>query len=102
MAYHKIYGGCLETEIAIQALPQSAPCRADWVIRQSQTSEPLLDPVRLGEERLVDAVTARLDRGADRFRVSFDDTGVFDVSLDGRDIVWIPAPGADPDLAQTD
>ena len=102
MAHHKIYGGCLETEIAIHALPLSAPCRADWVIRQSHKSEPLLDPVHLGEERLVDAVSARLERSADRFRVTFDDTGAFDVSLDGREIVWTPAPGADPDLAQID
>jgi hypothetical protein len=102
MAHHRIYGGCLETEIAISALPISGPCRADWKVRRSEHLDPLLDPVLLGEERLVDAVSARLVRGEDRFRLSFDDTGAFDVSLDGREIAWMPLAGADPDLAQID
>ena len=102
MAHHRIYGGCLETEITISALPVSGPCRADWKVRRTEHLDPLLDPVLLGEERLVDTVTARLERGADRFRLTFDDTGAFDVSLDGREVAWAPAAGADPDLAQID
>jgi hypothetical protein len=102
MAHHRIYGGCLETEVEVSALPLSRPCRADWKVRRSEHLEPLLDPVHLGEERLVDTISARLERGSDRFRLTFDDTGTFDVSLDGREIAWIPAVGADPDLAQVD
>jgi len=102
MAHHKIYGGCLESEIAVSGLPISGPCRADWKVRRSEYLEPLLDPVLLGEERLVDTVSVRLERGADRFRLTFDDTGAFDVSLDGREITWTPAAGADQDLAQID
>ena len=102
MAHHRIYGGCLETEVTISALPNSEPCRADWRFRRSEHLDPLLDPVRLGEERLVDTVSVRLERGADRFRLTFDDTGTFDVSLDGSEIAWRPAAGADADLAQVD
>src|SRR5262245_23461903 len=102
MAHHRIYGGCLETEVEVSALPPSRPCRADWKVRRSEHLEPLLDPVHLGEERLVDTISARLERGSDRFRLTFDDTGTFDVSRDGRDISWVPAAGADPDLAQVD
>jgi hypothetical protein len=102
MAYHRIYGGCLETEIPVAAIPQSAPCRADWIVRKNAGSDSLLDPVLLGEERLVDGVWAHLERAADRFRLRFDDTGSFDVSLDGRHIAWWAGANANVSLVEAD
>jgi hypothetical protein len=63
---------------------------------------PLAASVRLGEEELAAGVSVRMDRATDRFRLSFDDTGTFDIGSDGSLIVWTPTPNADPDLVRSD
>ena len=102
MHFYDIYGGRLESEAEIPELRPGAPGTADWRLRIAQTAAPIDAAVAVGEEQLLPDVFARLVRAKDRFRLSFDDTGIFDVSLDGRTISWTPAPGADPELARVD
>jgi hypothetical protein len=56
----------------------------------------------VGEEELVGGVSARLERTPDRFRLSFDDTGTFDVARDGSSIAWLPAPNAKAAVVRAD
>jgi hypothetical protein len=102
MGSYQIYGGCLESEIDLPELRSAATGSADWRLRVVDHCAPLAESVLIGEEQLLEHVTARLSRGADRFRLTFEDTGTFDVSLDGRDIAWCPTPGADRELARVD
>ena len=102
MAEYEIFGGRLRSEVLLPELPEAQPGSANWTFRVADERPPLLAPLRLGEERLVDSVSVRLDRGADRFRLSFDDTGTFDVRFDGAEITWYPQPGVDEELARVD
>src|SRR3954454_19892503 len=94
MAEYEIFGGRLRSEMLLPELREVKSGSANWTFRVAQERPPLLAPVLLGEERLIDTVSVRLERDADRFRLSFDDTGSFDVGADGSDITWYPAPGA--------
>lgn len=49
-----------------------------------------------------DGVTVTLYRSGDSARLVFDDTGVFDVSPDGRRIGWTPPPNADIEAVRKD
>jgi len=102
MAEYEIFGGRLRSDMVLPELREVKPGSANWTFRVAQERPPLLDPVALGEERLVDAVSVRLERDADRFRLSFDDTGTFDVGVDGADITWYPLANSSIDLVRVD
>jgi hypothetical protein len=102
MHFYEIYGGRLASEIDIPELRACEAGEVTWQLRVADRIPPIEAAVAVGEEQLLPTVFARLIRGADRFRLSFDDTGTFDVSLDGRDILWVPASGADHELARVD
>ena len=102
MQYYGIFGGCLRSEIAFPELRAVRSRRADWTLRIAPDPSELLAPIVVGEELLVHDLKARLVRDASRFRLSFDDTGVFDISLDGREITWSPIPGASPETVRSD
>ena len=52
--------------------------------------------------KVTDTATVQLIRGADCLRLDFTDTGIFDVSNDGRSMRWYPLPDSDPDAAALD
>lgn len=99
---YRVFGGALRSELPFPELPVDSSSEADWTLRVQEEPPPLVGPRPLGEEPLIDGVTARLVRDAERFRLSLEDTGSFDVSLDGRELTWYPAPGADEELARLD
>jgi hypothetical protein len=102
MNFYQIYGGRLESEIEIPELRIAEPGPADWRLRLAASVDVLADATPIGVEQLLPDVCARLSRASDRFRLTFEDTGTFDVSLDGCDITWTPAPGTDHELARVD
>jgi hypothetical protein len=102
MAEYEIFGGRLRSEMDLPELREVKPGSANWTFRVAHERPPLLDPITLGEERLVDTVSVRLERAADRYRLSFDDTGAFDVAADGGEITWYPASSASSELARVD
>src|SRR5437868_12446615 len=100
-AHYRVFGGCLRSDIEfaeLQSLPSEA---ADWILRVGELPAPEGGAL-LGEEQLVDAVGARLYRAHGSFRLSFDDTGTFEVDDGGRTIIWAPAPNARVEIARAD
>jgi len=85
--FYRVFGGTLQSDIEFPELPIVGPRRPDWTLTRSSSLAPLTDSVRLGEEALVAGVSARMERATDRFRLSFDDTGTFDIATDGSQIV---------------
>src|SRR5690348_4100986 len=102
MRHYEVFGGVLRTEIEFPELNALDPRRPDWTLSRGSTLGALRGSMVLGEEELVAGVTARFERAADRFRLSFSDTGSFDISNDGATLVWIPAANADAELVRSD
>ena len=102
MTCYEVFGGVLQSDIEFPELPRSERERPDWTLRRRESLVPLSDPVIVGVEELVGGVAARLERGGDRFRLRFDDTGSFDIARDGARIDWSPLPGATPAVVRAD
>jgi hypothetical protein len=66
-------------------------------------ADPALAAEALGEEEILTGATLRLLRRTDGgYRLDYTDTGVFDVSGDGREIVWHRGGDARIEFARTD
>ena len=102
MTCYEVFGGVLQSDIEFPELPASERDRPDWTLRRRESLVPLSDAVVVGVEELVGGVAARLERGRDRFRLRFDDTGSFDIARDGARIDWSPLPGASPAVVRAD
>lgn len=102
MTCYEVFGGVLQSDIEFPELPASERARPDWTLRRRESLAPLSDAVVVGIEDLVGGVAARLERGRDRFRLRFDDTGSFDIARDGARIDWSPLPGAAPAVVRAD
>ena len=102
MTCYEVFGGVLQSDIEFPELPASGRDRPDWTLRQRESLVPLADAGVIGVEDLVGGVAARLERGRDRYRLRFDDTGSFDIAHDGKRIDWSPLPGASPAVVRAD
>ena len=102
MHSYRVFGGVLRSELPFPELPVASTLEADWSLEIRHDLPALGEATRLGEEPLIDGVTARLVRDAARYRLAFEDTGTFDVSLDGTALTWYPAEGASEELARLD
>ena len=102
MTCYEVFGGVLKSDIEFPELPASECDRPDWTLRRREALVPLSDPIVVGVEQLAGGVAARLERGRDRFRLRFDDTGSFDIARDGARIDWYPLPGASPAVVRAD
>ena len=118
--YHA-FGGSLESEIEFPELQPSPPSeRPDWRLRVS-TAPHVGAPGApdtpdapgdsgdsgdfgelLGEDHVEPTVTVRSYRAPTGYRLRYQDTGVFEVSADGREIVWSAAAGASIEAARMD
>jgi hypothetical protein len=74
----------------------------DWWLRASRDRAPMTDAELLGEDRVDTGVQCALYRHAHGFRLAYSDTGIFDISPDGRHIVWVPEAGAQMEAARLD
>jgi hypothetical protein len=107
MYEYSVYGAVLRSAIPIPELrvrPEPVDRVAPrWEFSVAEGQEPALGNVQpTGREELTDGVFAQLVRAAGTARVSFDDTGVFDVSDAGHRIAWYPREGSVADVARAD
>ena len=100
--FYDVFGGVFQSEIEFPELVAIDARRPDWTLTRCSSLATLSGRVLLGEEELASGITARFERGTDRFRLSFDDTGTFDISTDGSRIEWAPSPDGDAALVRSD
>ena len=98
MPDYSIFGGCLRSEITFPELRESSDRNPSisWTLHASPEAAPARVAELLGEHAVTPGCRVRLFRHAGGYRLRYDDTGIYDVSLDGRRIAWTagPQPGA--------
>lgn len=98
MPDYQIFGGSLRSDLGFPELlpaPSAHPPR--WMLATSDRAMPIADPVVVGREEVEPGVQVTLSRHSNGLRLTFDDTGTFDISTDGARIDWVPP--AEPDFA---
>jgi hypothetical protein len=91
----------LASEFELPQLTPSSPDTPHWILRLGGTPPPLDAATVIGEDR-IEHISHRLLRHDAGFRLEYEDTGIFDVSADGREIWWYEKPGVDRDLLCAD
>jgi len=102
---YSVFGGVLRTTFTIPELhPASEESPVTWTLNlHDSVTAPAATPVSTVREELQGDVSVTLEqlRGGG-YRLTYSDTGAFDVSVDGSVIDWYRAPQAREDLARTD
>jgi hypothetical protein len=105
MPDYAVYGGCLRSTVPIpelRPLDPAANANRTWLFEVGAGDAPSLDATVIGTEQLFDDVTASFSRAAETLRLSFDDTGIFDLLESASRIIWYPRPGHEPNVARAD
>ena len=101
---YSLFGGILRTTLVLPELhPAPETVQEDWTLTVYDDIAPSVKFEWSADEMLAGNITVRLERASDgRCRLTYSDTGTFDISGDGAHIVWYRASGAPEDLARTD
>ena len=102
MPDYVIFGRILRSEFDLGELTPSNGGAPHWTLSGAADGPLGLAAEPLGSEPVQAGVAVTLYRGDGLFRLTFDDTGSFDVSTDGREIRWAAPPTADLDAMQKD
>lgn len=102
MEHYTIFGGCFHSDIAFPELLPSRACAPDWTLTTLRSAAPSVQAELIGEDTVEGEIQVRAYRTDAGFRLEYDDTGVFDVTSEGAQIVWYAAAGADLDAARLD
>jgi hypothetical protein len=102
MPDYQLFGGCLRSELEFPELSPAVTDTPRWTLKRLDRLPDLPDPCRLGTEDVDTGVTVTLYRAGLRFRLAFDDTGVFDISEGGRRIDWTAPPAPDLEAVRKD
>jgi hypothetical protein len=101
MTDYEIFGGCLRSDIPFPELRTIEDGAPRWILRVSHERPPLTDRELLGREDIGDGTDVRLYACAGGYRLEYDDsTGAFDVSADGREVTWLPAPHPNEEMVR--
>lgn len=100
--YHA-FGLRLECDFELPELPEvPGGGGTDWRIETRDTAPPAVASSELGIETVYGAVQVRSYSAPGVLRLTFDDTGTFDVLRDERVIAWHPGPGSLPVAVRAD
>ena len=102
MPDYSIFGGCLRSEIVFPELRESSDVAPNWTFVARPGAPDLADAEALGELEVSPACRVRLSRHAGGYRLAYDDTGIYDVSRDGRRIAWTRGPNPAPTAVRAD
>lgn len=100
MNHYSIYGSCLATAMHFPELRPAGTAAPKWTFDTTPQLPSMNAPAELGAELIYADVHARLYRHADGHRIVVDDTGEFDLSLDGRRLRWQERHDAWPDFVR--
>jgi hypothetical protein len=100
---YAVFGGTLASDLLFPELPPTdhAP---DWTLRTVREAPSLPESLpHLGRDHVQEGVVVDLYRLAGgALRMVYTDTGTFDVSASGREILWYPGEHADDEAARSD
>lgn len=103
MSDYVAYGSGLRSDIDFPELPTAgADVSPRWTLRTATRAAPAGDLACLGEEKVVGTTRVRCFARGGGYRLAFDDTGIFDISPDGAELVWYPGPQATADACRMD
>jgi hypothetical protein len=92
MRDYQVVGGALRSDIEFPELRTIESDAPSWTLRSIAPAPEIPSATLLGQAELIPGSYVKLfshDRG---FRFAFDDTGIFDITDDGRDIAWAAGP----------
>lgn len=102
MPHYDVFGGTLVCDVDIPELRAARRTPPSWVLR-TVTAPPDVGPLELvGEAELMPGSRVRLFRHPSGYRLDYDDTGIYDVLGEGRDIRWCPGSQPRPGWVRTD
>ena len=93
---YEVFGGRLRSELEFPELP-AASGEPSWDLRIQRAPARPVDGELVGRVDVDDRVTVELRRHDAGWRLAYSDTGIFEISSDGRTLDW--HPGADHDLS---
>ncbi|MGH7627749.1 MAG: hypothetical protein ACREOJ_20835 [Gemmatimonadaceae bacterium] len=102
MPDYAAFGGCLRSELIFPELRERTGCAIDWTLRTAPAVPSRIAAQQLGESVIAPGCRVRMYRHAHGYRLEYDDTGCYDVSADGRDIVWSRGPTAPSAVVRSD
>jgi hypothetical protein len=108
MHIYSVFGGSLRSEVDLPELRPAADAGMEtglrWTLRIADAlPRASTGPAELlGSDAVMPDVDVRLYKTSSAYRLSYDDTGDFDISRDGRDIVWYKNPSAPMAAARLD
>jgi hypothetical protein len=101
MPDYAIFGHCLRSAIAFPELRAIEEGTPRWTLRVSRRCPRMRGARLLGTEDLGGGSEVHLYKCASGFRVAYEpESGAFDVSGDGHDIVWRWVPGASEEMVR--
>jgi hypothetical protein len=92
MRNYQVFGGVLRSDIEFPELRTIESDAPNWTLRSTSLAPDMTSATRLGEAEVIPGFFVRLFRHEHGFRFVFDDTGIFDITQNGRDIAWTPGP----------
>lgn len=100
--WYRVYGQLLASDLPIPELRQAEPGDAARSVRTGTPADPreALGGVLLGSQALYPGCQARLYRLPGGLRIVVDDTGMYDLSDQGRTITWRAFPHGTLDFAR--
>ena len=101
MNLFSIYGGCLQSDIPFPGLSAGSGCPT-WRLVRMDGDAPSVTLSPLGEDHVDAGVSVRLSRHARGLRLTYDDTGSFDLEAGGARIAWYPGAAAALEAARLD
>ena len=102
---YSLFGGVLRTSLELPELhPVMLGADENWTLTvHDDVPAPSTAFPWSADEELAGGISIRLERAPDGVsRLTYSDTGTFDISRDGTRIDWYRAPNANGDLARTD
>ncbi len=103
MQRFRVFGGLLAAPFPFPELrTDRGDSPVDWTLRVDESEPPEIEPVTVGRDELIPGVGATLARTPLGLRLSFDDTGTFDVNEGGTSLTWYPVAGTDRELVRVD
>lgn len=103
MQRYRVFGGVLAAPFPFPELRlDHGTAPVDWTLQLFASPPPMVSEAAVGRDELAIGIFAALSRTPAGLRLTFDDTGTFDVTDGGRTIAWYPAEGSNRELVRVD